>query len=1301
MPIAISPKGLRISIDRGGTFTDCICKVPAGDDVVVKILSVDPNNYHDAPTEAIRQVLQKYRGREIPRGSLLDLEDVEWIRMGTTVATNALLERQGERTALLITQGFKDLLCIGNQSRPFMFDLSIKRPEPLYDTVCEVPERVVLARCTDSNLRNLDMKYPKGLHTEVGVSGEELQIIQPLDINSTRKSLTQLYQDGVRSVAICLMHSYIYPKHELQIRDLAKAIGFEHISLSSEVSQRAKIVPRGNSAVVDAYLTPTIERYLNKFSANFPDIEKSNMKLEFMQSDGGLVPSKKLSGLRSILSGPAGGVVGYAQTCFDSQNPVPVIGFDMGGTSTDVSRFSGSLQHLFETNTAGVNIQSPQLDINTIAAGGGSILSWRDGLMSVGPESASSHPGPACYRKGGPLTLTDANLALGRLIPERFPAVFGPEENEMLDYDIVISKFAILTEIINRETNRSLLWSEVAEGFIKVANAAMCEPIRSLTEARGHNPSLHNLSCFGGAGGQHACSIAEMLGIKRVLIHKYSSLLSAYGIGLADVVHEAQKPSAKIYDDAILPEIQSNLDDIEQEACQQLLNDGFLGMIYCSRFLNMRYDGSDTAMMVSADVGVDSLRTFIDCHHKEFGFTPTNRKVIVDDIRVRATGRGNTDTEISPFEELEALKEDVTLPKPELIRPVYFSQSGWLSTPVYSLNSLLVGTKVIGPALIIDNTQTILVNPGSMAKRLTNMLVLEIETAAKESVSATVIDPIQLSVFRHRFMGIAEQMGRMLQKVSVSANIKERLDFSCAIFTPEGNLVANAPHVPAMIGSMAFAVKSQIDRWDGKLQDGDVLLSNSPECGGTHLPDLTIITPVFDESGKDIIFWAASRGHHADVGGILPGSMPPTSRELWEEGAIFTSFLLVRNGKFAEAEFTRLMVEEPAKYPGSSGTRCLQDNITDLKAQVAANNCGIRLIRQLIEEYTMDIVQVYMNAIQDSAELAIRNLFKRLSSSRNTSSLEATDFMDDGTAICLKIKIDSTKGSAVFDFTGTGPEVYGNWNAPIAICNSAVLYSLRCLVNSDIPLNNGCMKPVQIIIPPASLLNPTLEAAVCAGNVLTSQRLVDVIFKAFEACAASQGCMNNFTFGINGEGGFGYYETIAGGSGAGPTWAGTGGVHTNMTNTRITDPETLERRYPVILRQFSLREGSGGAGKYPGGDGIIRDVEFRVPMSASILSERRSFQPYGMNGGENGERGQNLWVKRGGRRIINLGGKNSVRVEAGDRMVIRTPGGGGYGFEREGKMSLPLPFKSSTETLSFTPVANGSIEMSKSLAEQV
>lgn len=723
---------------------------------------------------------------------------------------------------------------------------------------------MVVDSCPDSHLRGRKFGFPKATETVQTASGETVEIISPLDPTEIESTLTKVRSQGIKSLAVCLMHSYVFPDHELKIKEIAERLGFEKIVLSSSVSTRSKIVPRGNSSVVDAYLTPVIQQYLEQFSESFPNMEKSGVRLDFMQSDGGLVPSTSLSGLKAILSGPAGGVVGYARTCYDEKKGTAVVGFDMGGTSTDVSRYSGTLEHLFESNTAGILIQAPQLDINTIAAGGGSILTWRDGLMCVGPESASSQPGPACYRKGGPLTITDANLALGRLIPEQFPSIFGPDENQTLDSEIVKVKFEELAKIINEETGKTLTWREVAAGFVEVANNAMCGPIRTLTEARGYDTSAHNLASFGGAGGQHACEIAQILGIKRVLIHKYSSILSAHGIGLADVVEDQQEACLKRYGSEANSSIEEDLTLLEEKTQQTLVSGGFFGPIESSRFLSLRYDGSDTSLMIPVEPGTDTLDAFVKVHKQEFGFS-SDRDVYIDQIRVRSVGKGISEETTSWTKELASVNASTATKEPVYLRTVFFPTLGDVETPVYTLGSLAVGSSIQGPCLIVDNTQTLLISPKSTATILSSIVVVDVASPEKKQVSSSIIDPIRLSVFRHRFFGVAEQMGRTLQKVSVSANIKERLDFSCAIFTPEGDLVANAPHVPAMIGSMAFAVKSQVQHWKGRLQDGDVLLSNSPEFGGVHLPDLTVITPVFDEQGRDIVFWAASRGHHADV----------------------------------------------------------------------------------------------------------------------------------------------------------------------------------------------------------------------------------------------------------------------------------------------------------------------------------------------------------------------------------------------------------------------------------------------------
>ncbi|KAF3763213.1 hypothetical protein M406DRAFT_73837 [Cryphonectria parasitica EP155] len=1274
VPEAVS-LGIRISIDRGGTFTDVHASIPGRDDIILKLLSVDPANYQDAPTEGIRRILELATGEPHPRGRLLDLRHIESIRMGTTVATNALLERKGARSALLITKGFKDLLFIGNQSRPDIFDLTVARPEVLYEQVVEVDERVTMEDYTEDPRSVKTAVTSEDADLVTAVTGETIRVMQRPDLDAVKPSLQSLWDQGFRSIAIVFVHSYAYPAHELQVGQLATDMGFS-VTLSSAVQPMINVVPRGMSAMADAYLTPVIRDYISSIEANFAGgFNSDGTRIEFMQSDGGLVDYRKFSGLKAILSGPAGGVVGYAQTSWDVEERKPIIGFDMGGTSTDVSRYAGVYDHVFETTTAGISVQSPQLDIHTVAAGGGSILTWKNGLFNVGPESASAHPGPACYRKGGPLTVTDANLFLGRLLPEYFPRVFGPHENEPLNRDITAEKFAAMTDDINADRKRAGLSpfsaEEVAIGFLEVANEGMARPIRALTEARGYETSAHHLACFGGAGGQHACSVASVLGISRIIIHKYSSILSAYGMSLADVVHEVQRPAAVTYTPDTAPSIHRQLGDLATQASDELRSQGFADQrISHDYYLNMRYTGSSSSLMILKGEGWDFKTEFEIAHKREFGFHFPDKAIIVDDVRVRATGAAHAKVEKSPYAQLKAAEGIAAkTPAASSSSRVYFAEGAWVDTPTFELQTLPVGSKITGPALIIDKTQTIVVTPSSIATILDSYVVIDRQSRPTVTSSSSEFSPIQLSIFGHRFMSIAEQMGRTLQKTSVSTNIKERLDFSCAIFSPDGGLVANAPHVPVHLGSMQFAVRYQHQLWDGKLKDGDVLVSNHPACGGTHLPDITVITPVFDDTGK-LAFYVASRGHHADIGGILPGSMPPNSAALWQEGASIESTKLVSEGVFDEEEITRLLLDEPAKHPSCSGTRKLADNISDLKAQIAANQKGITLIRSLIAEFGLDVVHRYMYAIQTTAEIAVRELLKRTLAS-NGPTLTAVDYMDDGTPIALSITLRED-GSATFDFTGTGPQVLGNTNAPIAITHSAIIYCLRSLVNSSVPLNQGCLNPIDIVVPPESILSPAKGLGVVGGNVLTSQRVTDVVLKAFRACAASQGCCNNLTFGTGGKDpvtgehveGFGCYETIAGGAGAGPGWAGASGVHVHMTNTRITDPEVFEKRYPCLLRRFELRKGSGGKGKWDGGEGTVREIEFRVPVTCSILSERRSRRPFGMEGGGEGEMGRNLIVRKtasGCEEVVSMGGKSSVQLEKGERVVVMTPGGGAWG----------------------------------------
>ncbi|KAG7262937.1 hypothetical protein CRUP_008717 [Coryphaenoides rupestris] len=1082
------------AIDRGGTFTDTV---------------------KDTPTEGIRRVLEEETGKPFPREQPVDSSLIGWIRMGTTVATNALLERDGERTALLVTKGFKDLLHIGTQARPKLFDLG----------GCHLPR-------TD----------PK--RTVTGSTGDSLEVWKELDLKSVEEDLR-----GV-----------LWSAHEEAVGELARRLGFSQVSLSSEVMPMVRAVPRGYTVCADAYLTPKIRQYLKGFTSGFQGGLK-DVDVLFMQSDGGLTPMERFCGSRAVLSGPAGGVVGYAVTSYDRAEEKAVIGFDMGG---------------------------------------------------------------------GPLTVTDANLVLGRLMPSFFPRIFGPGENEPLSLEESLKHFRGLAQDINHfltssqsqpngsengnrkcpDSKSEMTVEEVAMGFIRVANEAMCRPIRALTQAKGHDTSQHILACFGGAGGQHACAIARALGMKTVFIH--NGVLSAYGLALADVVEEVQEPCSLPYGPASYGQLDRRVDALDRRCRDTLAARGFSSSLISSEvFLHLRYEGTDCALMVSAH-GYPSNAHYL----KEFGFTIADRPIMVDDIRVRGSGK-------SGIESVVKTKTAVGEPKATAKTKCYF-EGGYLDTSVYLWEELPCGHSIQGPAVIVDKNSTILVEP-----------CCEAQLTEGGDMRVTVgSDP-------HCALGteLNAQMGRVLQRTSISTNIKERLDFSCAVFGPDGGLVSNAPHIPVHLGAMQETVQYQIRSLGSSLKEGDVILSNHPCAGGSHLPDLTVITPVFRRGVSGPVFFVASRGHHADIGGITPGSMPPHSTSLQQEGAVFTSFKLVTGGVFQEEAVTEALMA-PARYPDCSGTRNLHDNLSDLRAQVAANQRG---------------------SLLSNAELAVRDMLKEFARKRREQTgvlqVESEDFMDDGTPIRLCVQINEEEGSAVFDFTGTGTEVWGNCNAPRAITLSALIYCLRCM---------GCLVPIQVVIPPGSILQPSRNAAVVGGNVLTSQRVVDVIFRAFEVCAASQGCMNNISFGNERSG---YYETVAGGAGAGPGWNGRSGVHSHMTNTRITDPEILEKRYPVVLEQFSLRSGSGGAGKYRGGEGVVRKLLFRDKVVLSVLTERRSTRPYGLLGAESGASGLNQLHRADGR-VLNLGAKTSVALEPGDMFCLYTPGGGGYGEEEgDGKKS--------------------------------
>eukprot|EP00271_Cylindrocystis_brebissonii_P000778 TRINITY_DN1098_c0_g3_i1.p1 TRINITY_DN1098_c0_g3~~TRINITY_DN1098_c0_g3_i1.p1 ORF type:complete len:1345 (+),score=297.98 TRINITY_DN1098_c0_g3_i1:213-4247(+) len=1315
----LNGRDFRFCIDRGGTFTDVYAEVPGTPGWrTVKLLSVDPTNYDDAPREGIRRILEEVTGVPIPRDGLLPTERIEWIRMGTTVATNALLERKGERTALCVTKGFRDLLRIGNQARPNIFDLKVRLPSQLYESVVEVDERVQLVQGDAPGGGG----GASGVEVVQGLSGEWIEVIQPLQVESLRPLLQGLLEKGIKSLAVALLHSYTFPQHEQAVAKLAQEMGFKQVSVSSALMPMVRIVPRGHTAVVDAYLTPVIKEYLNTFLKGF-DAGLPNVAVSFMQSDGGLTPAARFSGFKAILSGPAGGVVGYALTTHKVETEEAVIGFDMGGTSTDVSRYDGVLEQVLETHTAGVAIQAPQLDINTVAAGGGSRLHFQAGVFKVGPDSVGAHPGPVCYRKGGQLAVTDANLLLGRVLPDYFPKIFGPSEKEPLDVAASRAAFTEFTASINEELRaapsgklrgqpvKDMTVEEVALGFLTVANEAMCRAIRQLTEMKGYETSKHVLACFGGAGPQHACAMARALQMSTVVVHRFCGILSAYGMGLADVVAEAQEPCALNCAAEHLVAIQDRAKALAVRVKGDLESQGFkAGDITTEVLLNLRYQGTDTAIMCNVPEGGEGAagaeayeEVFKQKFRREYGFELRGRSIVVDDIRVRGVGHSNL---LKPL----LLNKGVGYPPAEAVQHRCYFREGWCATPVYMLECMGYGHVVEGPAIIMNGNSTIVVEPGCRASitRHGNVRIhVAAEPLAGRAKSAAAagevvpVDVIQLSLFSNRFMGIAEQMGRTLQRTAISTNIKERLDFSCALFSPDGGLVANAPHVPVHLGAMASTVRWQLAHWGDNLRAGDVLVSNHPAAGGSHLPDITVVTPVFSKADGKCTFLVASRGHHAEIGGITPGSMPPFSKTIFEEGAAIKAFKLVENGEFQDEGIRALLLQqtlaEPDEGKGSAlvpGTRKIEDNISDLHAQVAANQRGILLIDELVEQYSLPVVQAYMHHVQANAESAVRSMLKATARKQRQRQMqqkvkevrvaaspmlvdgvenggkvgdaeeadglvvmEAEDFMDDGSRIHLTLTIDERKGEAVFDFDGTSPEVYGNWNAPEAVTAAAVIYCLRCLVDEEIPLNQGCLAPVHIRIPHGCFLSPSDRAAVVGGNVLTSQRVTDVCLAAFQACACSQGDMNNLTFG---DSTFGYYETIGGGCGAGPGWAGSSAVQCHMTNTRITDPEILERRYPVLLRKFGIREGSGGAGQFRGGDGIERELLFRRPVTASLLCERRVHAPHGALGGQDGQKGVNMLVMANGRTVY-LGGKNSVLVSAGDILQILTPGGGGWG----------------------------------------
>ncbi|HZB92502.1 MAG TPA: hydantoinase B/oxoprolinase family protein [Stellaceae bacterium] len=1209
-------RGWQFWIDRGGTFTDVVARRPDGGLVTRKLLSDNPERYQDAAIEGIRELLGLGAGASIPGGA------IEAVKMGTTVATNALLERKGERTVLVITRGFGDALRIGYQNRPKLFDRHIVLPEQLYERVVEAEERVTA----------------------------EGEVLTPLDLTRLRTDLAAAFADGIRSAAIVFLHGYRHPEHERRAAELARALGFTQVSAGHEVSPLMKLVSRGDTTVVDAYLSPILRRYVDRIAAAL-----GGTRLLFMQSNGGLVDARRFQGKDAILSGPAGGIVGAVRTAamggFDK-----IIGFDMGGTSTDVSHYAGEYERSFETVVAGVRMRAPMMHIHTVAAGGGSICSFDGARYRVGPESAGASPGPACYRRGGPLTVTDCNVMLGKLQPRFFPRVFGPGGDEPLDAEVVTRKFAALADEIARATGNRRTPVEVAEGFLRIAVENMANAIKQISIQRGYDVTEYTLCCFGGAGGQHACLVADALGMKRVYIHPFAGVLSAYGMGLADLRTLREQAVEKRLAAATMPELAAMLDRLAAEGTAEMRAQGIAAVqIAVLKKAHVKYEGTDTALVVPYGTPAEVAESFAAAHRQRYGFVMAGKPLIVEAVAVEVVGA--TDAADDP---VFPVPETAGAPAP-LATVALFTAGAAHQAPAFDRDALLPGQSIAGPAIIREATATTIVEPGWRAiLDARRYLVLERATPLPSRVAiGTSVDPVMLEVFNNLFMAIAEQMGVALQNTAYSVNIKERLDFSCALFDRAGSLIANAPHMPVHLGSMGESVATVIrargraadgTAADGRgMRPGDVYVLNAPYNGGTHLPDVTVITPVFaedDREGKgDVLFYVASRGHQADIGGITPGSMPPQSRSVEEEGVLIDDFLLVDAGRFREAEMAALLASGP--HP----TRNPAQNIADLKAQIAACEKGVQELHRMVRHFGLKPVEAYMQHVQDNAEEAVRRVLGVL---RDGEFAYETD---DGALIKVRIAIDRAARRAVIDFTGTSPQLPTNFNAPAAVCKAAVLYVFRTLVDDEIPMNGGCLKPLELIIPAGSMLNPRYPAAVVAGNVETSQGITDALYGALGVMAAAQGTMNNFTFG---NARYQYYETICGGSGAGPDFDGTDAVHTHMTNSRLTDPEVLEWRFPVLLESFAIRRGSGGAGAHRGGDGVVRRMRFREAMTAAILSGHRRVPPYGLAGGEPGALGRN-WVERKDGSILSFGGTEAVEVAAGDVFVIETPGGGGYG----------------------------------------
>ncbi len=1196
-------------IDRGGTFTDVVGRAPEGTLHTLKLLSENPEQYRDAAVEGIRRLLGLAAGEPITP------ERVACVKMGTTVATNALLERKGDRTLLVTTRGFRDALRIAYQARPKLFERHIQLPELLYERVIEAEERI-------------------GAHGDV---------LCPLDEAHLRERLWAAFDAGIRAVAVVFMHGYRYTAHEAAAARIARELGFTQVSVSHEVSPLMKLVSRGDTTVVDAYLSPILRRYVDQVAAQMPGV-----RLFFMQSSGGLTEAHRFQGKDAILSGPAGGIVGMVRTAVAGGHG-KVIGFDMGGTSTDVSHFAGQFERAFETQVAGVRMRAPMMSIHTVAAGGGSLLSFDGARLRVGPQSAGANPGPASYRRGGPLATTDANVLLGKIQPAHFPAVFGPAANEPLDLDVVVAKFRALAETVAQASGRPTTPESLAEGFLQIAVQNMANAIKRISVARGYDVTQYTLQCFGGAGGQHACLVADALGMGRVFVHPLAGVLSAYGMGLADQIAMREASIECPLDDAGLAEAAARLEALATAAADELRGQGVPAAdITVQRQVHVRYQGTDTALAVPmAGIG-DITQAFEAGYRQRFAFLMPGRALVIEAVSVEAVGAGERHADAPHGSEPAA-----HTPAPQARVRMHSGQ--WHEAGLFVREQLDAGALIDGPAVIAEKNATTVVEPGWQA-RVTAAGPIELQRVRprdSQHAIGTDADPVMLEVFNNLFMNIAEQMGLRLQNTAYSVNIKERLDFSCALFDADGQLIANAPHMPVHLGSMSESIKTVIER-NPAMQPGDVYVLNDPYHGGTHLPDVTVVTPVYlhepvraepVEAPARPSFYVASRGHHADIGGSTPGSMPPFSKSIDEEGVLFDNFLLVRDGRLREAELNAQLASGPwpARNPAQT--------IADLRAQIAANEKGVQELQAMVAQFGRATVAAYMRHVQDNAEESVRRVITALKDGQFTLPL------DNGARIAVRVTVDAPNRAATIDFTGTSAQLPNNFNAPKAVTMAAVLYVFRTLVDDDIPLNAGCLKPLNVIVPAGCMLNPNPPAAVVAGNVETSTCVTNALYGALGVMAASQCTMNNFTFG---NGRHQYYETISGGSGAGDGFNGTSVVQTHMTNSRLTDPEVLEFRFPVRLESYAIRAGSGGAGRFRGGDGGVRRVRFLEAMTASILSNGRTVPAFGMAGGEPGALGLNR-VERSDGRVEALGHIGQVEMAPGDVFVVETPGGGGWG----------------------------------------